>query len=130
MRQGGAGAGGEKMITVRLEYSGMRAERSARDIEHAREQAVDMFARHGIDRTTMVGDEYWRGRVRVTGARAIVRFIDESKSAGVGTKVIDGLGRRGTVVDVTPGTPHDTLRVQYADGHVTPWYRWAITLDN
>lgn len=72
------------MITIRLEYSGMRAERTARDIDSAHAQARDMFDRHGIDRTTIVGHpgqlpEYWRGRVRATRARAIARFISEGK---------------------------------------------------
>jgi hypothetical protein len=70
------------VIEIRLEYSGMRATRSAPDMPTAIAQAADMFDNHGIDRTTIVGDAaapdrgyYWRGRVRTTGARAIVRFI-------------------------------------------------------
>jgi hypothetical protein len=66
------------MITVRLEYGGMRAERTARDAEHAYEQLADMYARHGIDASTR---DFTRGRVRSTGARARAQFItwEESK---------------------------------------------------
>jgi hypothetical protein len=78
------------MITVRLEYSGMRATRTAPDMSTATAQATDMFARHGIDRTTIVGDatapDYWRGQVRLTGARAIVRFIDDRADGADGEK--------------------------------------------
>lgn len=60
------------MITVRIEYGGMRAERSARDGQHAYEQLADMYARHGIDASPR---DFLRGRARVTGARVRARFI-------------------------------------------------------
>lgn len=70
------------MITIRLEYSGMRAERTASDMASAITQASEMFANHGILRTTIVGNpdrpDYWRGRVTVTNRHAVVRFIDET----------------------------------------------------
>jgi hypothetical protein len=70
------------MITITLEYSGMRATRTAPDTGAAVVAAGEMFDRHGIDRTVTVGHpgalpEYWRGRTRLTGARAILRFIDD-----------------------------------------------------
>jgi hypothetical protein len=60
------------MVTVRIEYGGMRAERTARDENHAREQLADMYARHGITPTKR---DVMRGRVNVTGSRVQARFL-------------------------------------------------------
>jgi hypothetical protein len=59
-------------VTVRIEYGGMRAERTARDHEHARQQLADMYARHGIEASPR---DPMRGRARVTGARVRASFI-------------------------------------------------------
>ena len=61
------------MYTIRIEYGGMRAERSAPDLAGAQMQLADMFARHGI---TPTKHDRMRGRVNVTGARVRARFIE------------------------------------------------------
>lgn len=58
-------------VTVRLEYSGMRAERTSTVLD-APTAVADMFARHGITPTKA---DPMRGRVRSTGARARVSFV-------------------------------------------------------
>jgi hypothetical protein len=60
------------VITVRVEYGGMRAERSATSAEHAERQLADMYARHGI---TPSRRDPMRGTANVTGARVRARFI-------------------------------------------------------
>jgi hypothetical protein len=60
------------MITVRIEYGGMRAERSATDPRHAEQQLADMYARHGI---TPSKRDRMRGTADVTGARVRATFI-------------------------------------------------------
>ncbi|MGO9154388.1 hypothetical protein [Mycobacterium sp.] len=60
------------VITVRIEYGGMRAERTATDLPHAERQLADMYARHGI---TASKRDRMRGTANVTGARVRARFI-------------------------------------------------------
>jgi len=60
------------MITVRVEYGGMRAERSATDREHAEQELADMYARHGITATKR---DRMRGTANATGARVRATFI-------------------------------------------------------
>jgi hypothetical protein len=59
------------IITVRLEYGGMRAERSATDLEQARRQLAEMYANHGI---TPTKSDPMRGRNQF-GTRSVARFI-------------------------------------------------------
>jgi hypothetical protein len=70
------------MIVVRIEYGGMRAERSASDFTGAQAQLADMFARHGITASTR---DPMRGRANATGARVRAMFItrpsDDSHTA-------------------------------------------------
>jgi hypothetical protein len=54
------------VITVRVEYGGMRAERTATSAEHAKQQLADMYARHGI---TASKRDAMRGTANATGAR-------------------------------------------------------------
>ena len=61
------------MYTIRIEYGGMRAERSAPDIAGAQTKLADMFARHGITQTK---HDRMRGRVNATGARVRAWFIE------------------------------------------------------
>jgi len=62
------------MITVRIEYGGMRAERSATDLQHAEQQLADMYARHGI---TASKRDHMRETARATSARVRAQFIGE-----------------------------------------------------
>lgn len=60
------------MITVRIEYGGMRAERTAADTASAQAQLADMYARHGITATKR---DRMRGTANATGARVRATFI-------------------------------------------------------
>jgi hypothetical protein len=60
------------MITVRIEYGGMRAERTATSPPHAEQQLTDMYARHGITATKR---DRMRGTANATGARVRATFI-------------------------------------------------------
>jgi hypothetical protein len=60
------------VITVRIEYGGMRAERTATGASHAEQQLADMFARHGITATKR---DHMRGTANATGARVRATFI-------------------------------------------------------
>jgi hypothetical protein len=60
------------VITVRIEYGGMRVERTATSAEHAEQQLADMYARHGITPTKR---DRMRGTANATGARVRARFI-------------------------------------------------------
>ena len=62
------------MITVRIEYGGMRAERTATDHAHAERQLARMYARHGI---TPSKSDPMRGKAIATGARVRATFITE-----------------------------------------------------
>jgi hypothetical protein len=59
-------------ITVRIEYGGMRAERTATSASHAEQQLTDMYARHGITETKR---DRMRGTANATGARVRATFI-------------------------------------------------------
>ena len=69
------------MITVRIEYGGMRAERSATDLMHAEQQLADMYARHGI---TPSRRDHMRGTARATGARVRAKFITTKPTNKIG----------------------------------------------
>jgi hypothetical protein len=60
------------LITVRIEYGGMRAERTATNLPHAEQQLADMYARHSITATKR---DHMRGTANATGARVRATFI-------------------------------------------------------